>query len=110
MLNYLAAVADATRRFNCPVPDRKDFLAILDGNPSALKKHGVVADALPKSFPKVKAWCGLQCERCPSCPCLESHITVSSSVRFPKSSLDREAALSGIGINRTENRLFACQE
>jgi len=56
MLNYLAAAADATKPLNCPVPDRKDLLAILDGDTSALKKHGAVADALPKSFPSVKAW------------------------------------------------------
>lgn len=56
MLGYLAAVAAATQRLNCPVPDREDLLAILDGKPSALNRHRAVVDALPKSFPKVKAW------------------------------------------------------
>jgi hypothetical protein len=56
MLRYLATVAEATQRLNCSVPDRTELLAILDGNTAALNRHRAVADALPKSFPRVKAW------------------------------------------------------
>jgi hypothetical protein len=56
MLSYLAAVAQAVDRLNCPVPDRAELLAILDGSPSALTKHRSIADDLPNSFPKVQAW------------------------------------------------------
>jgi hypothetical protein len=58
MLSYLAAVALAIQQFNCPVPDRTELLAILDGDTATLNRHKAVADALPKSFPKVKAWLG----------------------------------------------------
>jgi len=56
MLRYLEYVAAAAKRSSSAVPGRADLMAILDGNVAARQRHAVIAEALPKTFPRVKAW------------------------------------------------------
>ena len=56
ILQYLACVAEAAHGSGTPVPPRTDLLAILDGNEATRQRWPAVTGALPKSFPKVKAW------------------------------------------------------
>lgn len=56
MLRYLECVAIAVQESKCPVPNRADLVAILDGHAGAPSTHAVVAKALPRGFPKVNAW------------------------------------------------------
>ncbi len=55
-LRYLECVAEAVQESKCPVLSRADLLAILDGDVGVRSTHAVVAEALPREFPKVRDW------------------------------------------------------